>query len=211
MSFLQHIIQALQNIYSNKMRSFLSILWLVIWVFSVTVMFSVGEWLKSQVLWEFESATKNTITVIAWKSFNPFAPQRKTEIPWFTDSDIAFFADSMWFVNNITPIAELFEFVQIKWSKVDDVRIVAWSKEYMGIEWLKLVAWRGLNANDLRNFSNVTVISENTVEDYFKMSPEEVIWKEIIIADQYFSIVWVTKAQGGWLVDVKTTLIPNHF
>ena len=78
------------------MRAFLSILWLVIWVFSVTVMISVGEWLKSQVLWEFENATTNTITVIAWKSFNPFEPQRQTEIPWFTESDIAFFADSIY-------------------------------------------------------------------------------------------------------------------
>lgn len=208
MSFLQHILQALQNVRSNKMRAFLSILWLVIWVFSVTVMFSVGEWLKSQVLWEFESSTTKTITVIAWKSFNPFEPQRKTEIPWFTDSDIAFFIDSMGFIKNVTPIAELFESVTIKWEKVNDIRIVAWSKEYMAIEWLKLVAWRWLIEQDSKEFSNVTVVSENTVETYFWVSPEEVLWKELIIADQYFSIVWVTEAQGWWLVDIKTTLIP---
>ncbi len=190
------------------MRAFLSILWLVIWVFSVTVMISVGEWLKSQVLWEFENATTNTITVIAWKSFNPFEPQRQTEIPWFTESDIAFFADSMWFISNITPIAELFESVTIKGEKVDDVRIVAWSKEYMAIEWLKLIAWRWLIEQDIKNYNNVTVMSENTVSTYFDLTPKEVLWKDILIADQYFSIVWVTKVQGWWLIDIKTTLIP---
>ncbi len=208
MWFIQNIIQALQNLRSNKMRAFLSILWLVIWVFSVTVLFSVGEWLKDQVLWEFEAATTNTITVVAWKSFNPFNPQRQTEIPWFTDSDISFFADSMGFVTKITPIAEIFETVMIKWEKMSDVRIIAWSKEYMGIEWLKLVVGRWLNDYDLKNYSNVTVMSENTVEAYFWVSPSEVLGKEILIADQYFTIVWVTEPQWWWLVDIKTTLIP---
>jgi hypothetical protein len=44
-------------------------------------MVSVGEGLQHMVLGEFEDATTNTITVIAGKSFNPFAPQRSSELP----------------------------------------------------------------------------------------------------------------------------------
>ena len=132
MNIFTHILQTWTNLRTNVMRASLSILWLVIGVFSVTVMVSVAEWLQQSILWEIENSTTNTITVIAWKSYNPFAPQRATEIPWFTDTDIAFFNESMWFVTNTTPIAELFETVSIKGVKVDDVRIVAWSKEYMG-------------------------------------------------------------------------------
>lgn len=67
MSFLDHILQALQNLRGNKTRAFLSILGLVIGVVSVTVMVSVGEGLQSQVLGEFEDATTNYIMVIAGK------------------------------------------------------------------------------------------------------------------------------------------------
>jgi len=207
MWILSHVIQAWQNLRANKMRAFLSILWLVIWVFSVTVMVSVGEWLQSQVLWEFESATTNTITILAGKSYNPFEPQREAEIPGFTDADIVFFRESMWFITNITPIAEIFEPVVVRWESVA-VRIVAGSKDYMGIEWLELTSGRGLNDQDSIEFRNVVVLSENTVEDFLEMSNEESLWKEILIAGQYFSIIWTTKAQGGGFVDIKTALIP---
>lgn len=207
MWILAHVVQAWQNLRANKMRAFLSILWLVIWVFSVTVMVSVGEWLQKQVLWEFSEATKNTITIIAWKSYNPFDPQRATEIPGFTDTDIAFFKESMWFITNITPITELFETVSVRGEPVN-VRIIAWSKDYMAIEWLKLTSGRWLTEYDSENYSNVVVLSENTVEDFLKMSNEEALWKEILIGSQYFSIIWTTKEQWGGFVDIKTALIP---
>ena len=207
MSFIQQIIQAWRNLRSRKMRSFLSVLWLVIWVFSVTVMVSVWEWLQKNILWEFEDATTNTITVIAWKSFNPFETQRNAEIPWFTDSDMAFFKESMWFIKNITPIAELTDTVKIKWEKVE-IRTIAGSKEYMDIEWLDLITWRELNKDDVDKYSNVVVVSENTVKDYFETTNENAIWKELMIWDQYFTIVWVIKNRGWWLIDVKMAIIP---
>lgn len=170
-------------------------------------MVSVWEWLQSQILWEFNSSTINTITVIAGPSYNPFAPQRSAELPGFTNSDIAFLKNSMWFVTNITPISELTEDVYIKWEKVT-IRTIAGSKEYMDMESLKLLAGRMLNDNDLKQSTNVTVISENAVKDYLKVTPEEALWKDVLIWWQYFSIVWVTKAQWWWLMDIKTMVIP---
>lgn len=207
MWLLQHIIQAFRNLHSNKMRAFLSVLWLVIWVFSVTVMVSVWEWLQSQILWQFENSTTNTITVVAWTSFNPFETQRSAEIPWFTDSDINFFGESMWFIKKITPIAELSEKVIIKSQNVD-IRIIAWSKEYIDIEWLEFVEGRWINDNDSINYENVIVVSENVIKDYLKTTNKEAIWKEIIIWDQYFSIIWIVKNRWEWLVDVKLWIIP---
>lgn len=207
MSLFQQILQAWRNLRSNTMRAFLSILWLVIWVFSITVMVSVGEWLQNQVLSEFENATTNTITIIAWKTFNPFETQRNSEIQWFTDSDISFFRESMWFIKNITPIAELTDPVIIKWEKVN-IRTIAWSKEYMEVDWLKLVTWRGLISDDLTNYANVVVVSENTVSDYLKTTNDKAIWKEILIWGQYFTIVWVVENKWWWLIDVKMAVIP---
>lgn len=207
MSLFQQILQAWRNLRSNTMRAFLSILWLVIWVFSITVMVSVWEWLQNQVLSEFENATTNTITIIAWKTFNPFETQRNSEIQWFTDSDISFFRESMWFIKNITPIAELTDPVIIKWEKVN-IRTIAWSKEYMEVDWLKLVTWRGLSSDDLTNYANVVVVSENTVSDYLKTTNDKAIWKEILIWGQYFTIVWVVENKWWWLIDVKMAVIP---
>lgn len=207
MSLLQHILQSWRNLHSNKMRSFLSILWLVIWVFSVTVMVSVWEWLKDSVLWEFKDAAKNTITVIAWKSYNPFAPQRSTDLPWFTESDMHFFQDSMWFIKDIIPIAELSEDVYVKWEKVE-MRIVAWNKEYIEIESLDLVEWRLITQDDWDNYRNVIVVWDNVVSDYLKVSNKNAIWKEILISDQYFTIIWVVESAASGFIDMKIWVIP---
>ncbi|MDD2871151.1 MAG: ABC transporter permease [Candidatus Gracilibacteria bacterium] len=189
------------------MRSFLSILGLVIGVFSVTVMVSVGEGLQSQILGEFQAAATNTITIIAGPSFNPFAPQRSAELPGFTTSDINFFKQSMGFITKITPIAELTESVIIKGEKVD-VRIAAGDKEYMDIEGYKILEGRGINDNDSKNYESVVVISENVVKDYLKISNKEAIGKDIIIGGQYFSIIGVVGDKGGGIVDVKLAVIP---
>nr|MDD3720004.1 ABC transporter permease [Candidatus Gracilibacteria bacterium] len=207
MSILEHLLQSWQNLRSNSMRAFLSILGLVIGVFSVTVMVSVGEGLQNQVLSEFESATTNTITVIAGKSFNPFETQRTSEIPGFTDSDINFFRESMGFITNITPIAELTESVLIKGEKVD-IRTIAGSKEYMEIDGYKLKTGRFLEKEDLTNYKNVVVVTENVVKDYLGVSNEVAIGKELLIGDQYFSIVGVAEEKGGGLVDVKIAIVP---
>lgn len=207
MWLFQQIIQAYRNLHSNKMRSFLSILWLVIWVFSVTVMVSVWEWLQAQILWEFNDSTKNTITVVAWKSFNPFETQRNADIPWFTDTDIAFLKESMWFVSKITPIAELTEDIIYKWEKLE-MRTIAGSKEYMQMEWFDILEWRWLDDDDLKKYNNVVVVSDNFVKDYMEVSNKEAIWKELLISWQYFSIIWVIKNKWWWIIDMKIWVIP---
>jgi len=51
---------------------------------------------------------------IAGTEFNPFQTQRSDDLPGFTDSDIAFFGESMGFVTKITPMTELMEQVQYR-------------------------------------------------------------------------------------------------
>jgi len=208
MSFFNYIRNALQDLRINPMRTFLSILWLVIGVLSITVMVSLGEWLQEQILWEMDDIATNTITAIAWSTFNPFAPQRSTELPGFTDSDIVFFRESMWFVTKITPVAELFEpNISVKWEKVE-VRVAAWDKDYIKIEGFNFLVGRSLTNQDIKNYSNVIVVSEDFVEDYMDISNEKALWEEVLIGDQYFNIVWVFEKQWWGLVNMKIAVIP---
>lgn len=170
-------------------------------------MVSLWEGLQREVLGEFEDATTNTITVVAGRSFNPFAPSRSDELPGFTDSDIAFFAESMGFVTEVTPVAEIDEDVAIQGQQVDS-RIIAGSQAYLEIEWWDIIAGRSLSPQDLRFHTDVAVVSENFVRDYLERTPSQALWNEITIGDQYFSIVGVSEAPWGGLIDVKAVVIP---
>lgn len=207
MFIIENIIQSIQALMSNKIRAFLSVLWLVIWVFSVTVMVSVWEWLKEEVLWEFSEEVKKTITIVAWDTFNPFETKRNADLPWFSESDINFFYESMWFIEKITPISELSEEVKIKWQKVT-MRVLAWSKEYVDMESLDFIVWRNLNEDDNIDYKNVIIVSDNAIEEYFKIDVKDSIWKEILIWDQFFSIIWVVKNKSAWFMDMKMWIIP---
>lgn len=207
MSIFTHILQARSNLSSHPMRAFLSILGLVIGVVSVTVMVSLWQWLEEQVLWEFDEASKNTISLIPGTSFNPFEPNRTTELPWFTEADVAFFKESMWFIQGITPVSELTEPVRVQWTEVN-VRTIAWSKEYMDIESMDIMVWRALNQQDLDSFRQVAVVSENFVESYLETSPDQALGREIIVGDQFFDIIGVIENRWWWFIDVKIVVIP---
>ena len=207
MWLLGYFRNALQNLRINPMRTFLSILGLVIGVLSVTVMFSVGEWLQNQILAEMEDVTTNTITVVAGNNFNPFAPTRSAELPGFTDTDIAFFEEAMGFVTKTTPVAELSEPVYVQGEQVD-VRVAAGDQDYINLEWFKFLAGRTLTDQDIVNHSNVVVISEDFATDYLETNAEWALWKQIRIANQYLDVVGVFDTQWGGLIEMKIAVIP---
>lgn len=49
MNILLFIKQAISSIKSNKLRSFLSALWIIIWILSFVLMLSFWEWTKAQI------------------------------------------------------------------------------------------------------------------------------------------------------------------
>lgn len=209
MAHFIYVRQALQDLRINPMRTFLSILGLVIGVVSVTVMFGVGEGLKDQVLGQFSDISTNTITVVAWSSFNPFVSTRSQELLWFTETDIVFFKESMWFIKDITPVAELDDPVYVKGEKIEDVRVAAGDKKYVEFEWMDVLAGRTLSDQDINDHANVILVTENFVKDYFKVSNQEALWNDVLIGDQYFTIVGVLKEHAWWgFFNIKVAIIP---
>lgn len=63
MRFFSYVTDAIRTILSNKMRSGLSTLWIIIWVMSVVVLMAVWEWTSNQVLGQMSSMMQNTVTI----------------------------------------------------------------------------------------------------------------------------------------------------
>ena len=63
MSFTTYIKDALWNLISNKMRSFLSILWIVIWLFAVIFLMSFGTWAQQWIKDQMWSMITNNVTI----------------------------------------------------------------------------------------------------------------------------------------------------
>lgn len=206
MLFIDHIIQALQTLISNKLRSFLSILGLVIWVMSVTVMISVVEGLQSEILDQLSDVSKSTISVVAGKSFNPFNPQRSQEFPWFAQADIDYLSSSMPMVYDILPWSQISEDVFYKGTKINLEQMAGVTVGMWEIESVDITHWRWLIENDITENKNVLVVSSNFIDSVFDW--EEPIWQELIIANQTFVVVWVTEQASVWFFEPLVAYMP---
>lgn len=58
---------------------------------------------------------------------------------------------------------------------------------------MDILVGRGLSDQDIINKSNVIVVDRNFVKDYLKVSNEKALGIEVLINDQYFTIVGVMK------------------
>ena len=74
MSLFEGILSALKAIWSNKMRSALTMLGIIIGIFSVVALISLGESSTSQVTDSIEGMGSNLINVSVFNKRNFFCP-----------------------------------------------------------------------------------------------------------------------------------------
>ena len=74
---------------------------------------------------------------------------------------------------------------------------------------MDILAGRTLSDQDLSNNSNVIIVDENFVKDYLEVPNEKALGMDVLVSDQYFTIVGVAKAHaGGGFMDIKVAIIP---
>ena len=71
MTLRQHFANAITDLSRNKLRTGLSMLGIIIWVFSVIVMLSVWNGATEEIVWEVNAMWTNMITITpGWSIFS---------------------------------------------------------------------------------------------------------------------------------------------
>ncbi|WP_138207410.1 ABC transporter permease [Haloimpatiens lingqiaonensis] len=175
---------AIKSIWTNKMRSFLTMLGIIIGISSVIVLVGMGEGTKQQVQSQIEKLGTNLITV------NIVGKRTKS----FTDEEIAELKSKP----GIKEIAPLFtqNNIDVKaGSKSTNTSVEASTPEYSNIRKTYVNYGRFLNKRDIDNRYKVAVIGVDTANDLFGTT--NVIGKVVNINGINFSIVGVLESQGS--------------
>lgn len=175
---------AIKSIWANKMRSFLTMLGIIIGISSVIVLVGMGEGTKQQVQSQIEKLGTNLITV------NIVGKRTKS----FTDEEIAELKSKP----GIKEIAPLFtqNNIDVKaGSKSTNTSVEASTPEYSNIRKTYVNYGRFLNKRDIDNRYKVAVIGVDTANDLFGTT--NVIGKVVNINGINFSIVGVLESQGS--------------
>ena len=193
MTFSTYIKDALWNLLANKMRSFLSVLGIVIWLFSVIFLMSFGTWAQQWVKDQMWSLITNNITI--------------TPEGWYTqwtDDDIH------WYVKAITLTTDLIDelqyyFPELSWRvtysssafwmvKNEDDENLMWQFMWVPIDYIDKMSldWKygdKFSQKNMERNEDVAIINKTAIT--YLYDDVEPIWEYVYYNNRKYKIIWV--------------------
>lgn len=194
MYFLESLKSAVQSIKANKMRSFLTMLGIIIGISSVITIVSIGEGAKQFITGEFEGMGTNVINLQMKSSTDDIAKR-----DYFTLEDVDLITAKVPEVTAVVPMVNGFGSLKVN-NKSQMSYIGAVNHNYPELEDIKLSDGRFLNQHDVDTKKNVAVIDQRTAVKLFNDAENAVGKKaKINMGDKYLdiSIIGVLKEKEG--------------
>lgn len=185
---------ALKSIAGNKMRSFLTMLGMIIGIVAIVVLVSIAQGTNASVINSIEGMGTNMITVsIRSRRANPI--KLSTLDALNDDPYIAAYA----------PYANVTGTVKAGNTVYEDGSIIGTSYGYMDIRALELEDGRFLATPDLDNRSHVAVIGSEAAEEMFGST--DCVGNTFSIDGTAYTVVGVLKSKGTDSVGSQDTMI----
>lgn len=194
MDIKEHIINAKIDLSRNKLRTWLSMLWIIIGVFSVVVMLAIGNWTKKAIVNQIEWLWTNLLTISPWWSY------RNTRWWWGGWWSMAILDETMveYIKKNISNIDTIAP--NINWSKqiiygnFNTKATINWAPpEYFKVKNLKLTAGSFITNDDEKYLKKVAVLWNTIATDIFWSWAKAIdpIWKDIKMENIIVTVIWV--------------------
>lgn len=182
---------SVKSVLSNKMRSFLTMLGIIIGVMSLVVLVSIVNGASDSVSDTISSMGTNTFTVrITDDKDNPLALTELTDIMEDIDeiSEVSATASAQAEAENASSTVRSGDSA----GEAETVNVTGTSGSYAGIMGLALAEGRYFNLSDLNNHTNVAVISQDLAEDV--MGSARCLGEKIRLSGVSYEIIGVAES-----------------
>lgn len=207
---------ALQELWKNKLRTFLSLFGVTIGIFCIIGVLAVVNSLERNITNEIKSLGTNTIYIDKWEYAND------ADYPWwkYVNRPVPRYSD-IHEIRKRTASAKYIAFninlqdnVDYKNSSLSNVNLYGISEEFNKIQPLEIRYGRYISDAEFDRGINNVVVGNEVAEKLFS-SPELAVNKEVTIRGKKTLIVGVIKKQGkqmigGWEFD-QSVIIPYRF
>lgn len=202
MSLWEHFINAFRSIRSNKMRTALSSLGIIIGVASVIILLAFGEWAQRSITESISSLWTNLLTIIPWWSSSD--AEKKT-VRSQTDVFTLLDSESLVWIPNIKIIAPttIWQRTAIYKNRNISASINGVTPESLEANNLEVQFGNFISQNDQLEWSKVAVIWTDILDELFDgVNP---LWESIRIWNTFFTIIWVmaSKSDPLWNANNK--------
>jgi len=161
--------QAVDSLRANKMRSLLTMLGIVMGVFSVIAIMAIGNATESYIISEFEKIGANTVNIY-------YKGTDITRNEWLTLEDIDLLTENIPEIKNITTIGQWYGQFRIG-NKTRDALIYAVTAQYKNFSVIDMVEGRFINSFDDTARALVVVVDEAFAKRYFNKT--DIIGEEL--------------------------------
>ncbi len=179
MKFKFLITESLQALRSNLLRSFLTIIGIVVGIFSVTAMLALGEGLSSNVLDRFSSFASGDLTVSGKITYNDFS--------WIKDQPYIKNSLASLSINNAEVIAFGSDFSPTIQSAVGD---------YEAIQSYEIVSGEVFDWANSGFSENVVVVSDGFADNVKEDTGRTVLGEEITVGGIKYKVIGVIESSS---------------
>ncbi|MCX7614870.1 MAG: ABC transporter permease [Clostridiales bacterium] len=176
MNFHQSFLMAIKSVLNNKMRSFLTMLGIIIGVSSVITLVSVIQGMQKSVMNQFEKMGKNKIVINCNESVD------------LTSDLYTFCASHSEYIDGVSPDQSMQYKVRYK-TKTLDTNVFFGNDKYAVCNNFTLSNGRKLSYTDIKNRVKVAIIGERIRKEMFGF--ENPVGKKLAIKGQTFTVIGV--------------------
>jgi putative ABC transport system permease protein len=188
---------ALSSLFSNKTRSFLTMLGIIIGVFAVVTLISIGQGIQNFVTSRFSNLGSNLIFVAPGKldlRGDPGANYLTNKLDEKHFKLIETYSSD--YIKYLTPMMEIGKNLSFK-NKTYYSVVQATNEEGNLAYNIELVSGKYFEKSDVTTRNKVVVIGSEIAKEFF--SNQEALGNNIKIDDKVFTVIGVAKEKGGQL------------
>lgn len=160
MNFSESFKQALDSLKANKLRSILTMVGIVMGVFSVITIVAIGNAAQGYIDAEFAKLGANFITI-------SHSSKNITKSDYLTLEDLDVIKRAVPEIKNIMADVSAYGEAKIG-SKTRDAQIMGFSSQYASFDTNEMSAGRRLTDIDISTMANVAIVDESFAKRYFK-------------------------------------------
>jgi len=179
---------ALKSLYDNKLRTFLSTLWIIIWVSTISLVIAIWYWAQKDIEDQFKTLS---VTAIAVMPINTESSSSKLSI-----DDIEYIKKA----ENVDKATAYINWKLQASSSTNSIQAgILWvTPDIFEISNLEKLKWDYISEENVVKREKVAVLWSSIVDDLFDWNTD-IIWKTINVWRKKIKIIWVLK-KSGWSI-----------
>lgn len=186
-SILENITNSFESIRANKLRSSLSMLWIIIWVSSVIILTAIWNWSQRSIVTKMQELWTNILTISAWWWFG-WINTKATSKDILTSKIVKSIKENITWLDSVLPIIST-NWQLVYWWNNMSVSVMWISNDFFKAKNISIEYGSNLTQKNQDDLDKVAIIGQDVATELF--ASENPVWKKIKMENNVFLINWV--------------------